>query len=142
MAELVGCPEPSLRRLRCGYSRPSLERAYRIEQVTRGEVGLADWQYPVRYPRGEAQKLRTKATAGRLKAMGVKPGVADLVFISPDGRFLGLELKRRGGRLSETQEAFQAWCDRHGVAYAVADSYDAAVAVLVGWGVLKTEVGT
>jgi transcriptional regulator with XRE-family HTH domain len=60
MAELIGCPEPSLRRLRCGYSRPSLERAYRIEQVTRGEVGLADWQYPVRYPRGEAQKPRRR----------------------------------------------------------------------------------
>jgi transcriptional regulator with XRE-family HTH domain len=51
MAELVGCPVESLRRLRGGYSRPSLERAYRIEQVTRGEVGLADWQYPFRYPR-------------------------------------------------------------------------------------------
>ena len=97
-----------------------------------------DWFWTA-FPAGE---LRSKATAGRLKAMGVKPGVSDLVFISPDGRFLGLELKRRGGRLSETQEAFQAWCDRHGVAYAVADSYDAAVAVLVRWGVLTTEVGT
>jgi transcriptional regulator with XRE-family HTH domain len=53
MAELVGCSRETLRRLRCGYSRPSLERAFRIEQVTRGEVGLADWQYPVRYPRAE-----------------------------------------------------------------------------------------
>jgi transcriptional regulator with XRE-family HTH domain len=61
MAELVGCPVPTLRRLRCGYSRPSLERAYRIEQVTRGEVGLADWQYPFRYPRSRSRQRSASA---------------------------------------------------------------------------------
>lgn len=91
------------------------------------------------FPSGE---LRTAATGGRLKAMGLRPGMADLVFISPNGQFWGLELKARGGRLSDSQEAFRHWCHRHGIAYAVADSYDAAVAVLVAWGVLKTEVGT
>jgi transcriptional regulator with XRE-family HTH domain len=55
MAELVGCPVATLRRLRCGYSRPSLERAFRIEQVTKGEVGLADWQYPFRYKRSKSR---------------------------------------------------------------------------------------
>jgi hypothetical protein len=91
------------------------------------------------FPSGE---LRTAATGARLKAMGLKPGVSDLIFISPSGQFWGLELKARGGRLNDSQEAFKHWCHRHGIAYAVADGFDAAVAVLVAWGVLKTEVGT
>ena len=61
MAELVGCPVATLRRLRCGYSRPSLERAFRIEQVTRGEVGLADWQYPFRYPNTPSRQKKARA---------------------------------------------------------------------------------
>ena len=98
-----------------------------------------DWFFTA-FPGGEK---RSAATGARLKRMGVKPGMSDFIFISPAGQFYGLEIKRgRLGRLNEAQESFRAWCDRHGVAYAVADSYDAAVAVLVGWGVLKTEVGT
>lgn len=50
MAQRVGCSVATIFRLRLGHGRPSLERAYRIEQVTQGAVGLADWQYPVRYP--------------------------------------------------------------------------------------------
>jgi hypothetical protein len=87
------------------------------------------------FPAGE---MRTKATAAKLYRMGVKAGVSDLIFIAPTGRFLGLEIKRgRLGRLSEAQEAFADWCARHGVTYAVADSYEAAVSILTGWGVLK-----
>jgi hypothetical protein len=90
-----------------------------------------------------ADGLRSKVTAARMKRAGLRAGMADFVFISPDGQFHGLELKRgKLGRLSESQESFRDWCDRHGVAYAVAESYDAAVAILVRWGVLKTEVGT
>lgn len=51
MARLVGCSEDTIRRLRGGYFRPSLARAYCIEQITKGRVGLADWQYPVKYQR-------------------------------------------------------------------------------------------
>jgi hypothetical protein len=90
-----------------------------------------------------ADGLRTKATAGRMKQAGLRAGMTDFIFISPDGQFAGLELKRgKLGRLSEAQESFRKWCLRHGVAYAVARNYGEAVEVLVGWGVLKTEVGT
>jgi hypothetical protein len=85
-----------------------------------------------------ADGLRTAATGARLKRAGLRAGMSDFIFIAPTGRFLGLEIKRgRLGRLSEAQEAFADWCARHGVTYAVADSYDAAVTVLVAWGVLK-----
>lgn len=54
MARRVGCSAGAIYRLKMQYFRPSLERAYRIEQVTKGHVGLADWQYPVRYQRSKA----------------------------------------------------------------------------------------
>lgn len=86
------------------------------------------------FPSGE---LRTKETGARLKRMGLRPGVSDFILISPEGRFYGLEIKRvRGGRLSISQEAFQDWCQRHGVAYEVAEGFDAAVSILKAWGVL------
>lgn len=49
---------------------------------------------------------RSKATAGKLKAEGVKPGVPDLHLPVPRGphRSLYLEIKRqKGGKLSEEQ---------------------------------------
>jgi hypothetical protein len=58
MAELVGngCSESSIRKLRLEHARPSLKRAWRIEQVTDGKVGLSDWQYlPRRYQRSDMQ---------------------------------------------------------------------------------------
>src|SRR4249919_1526596 len=54
-------------------------------------------------PNGEA---RTPATAGRLKRMGVKPGVSDFLLLSPDGMLHALELKRRGEKPSDEQRAF------------------------------------
>jgi hypothetical protein len=90
-----------------------------------------------------ADGLRTKVTAARLKRAGLRAGMSDFIFISPNGQFWGLELKRgKLGRLSPAQEAFRHWCHRHGIAYAVADGFDAAVEILTAWGVLKTEVGT
>ena len=94
-------------------------------------------------PNGE---YRTDATGARLKAMGVLPGVADLMFIIPElvsaptlmvmPRVLFLELKRKGGKLSPEQVAFAARARRTGASYEVADSIDAAVAILERYGIL------
>jgi hypothetical protein len=90
-----------------------------------------------------ADGLRSKATGERLKRAGLRAGMADFVFISPNGQFWGLELKRgKRARLSPPQEAFAHWCHRHSIAYAVARNYGEAVEVLVAWGVLKSAVGT
>ena len=45
------------------------------------------------FPAGE---LRNDRTGAKLKAMGLQAGWPDLIFIAPDGRFHGLELKRPG----------------------------------------------
>lgn len=71
------------------------------EQLHRAVVDLL-WVYAcfghlayAHVPNGE---LRAKATAGRLKGMGVRPGVPDLLVWAGNGVHFGLELKagRRG----------------------------------------------
>lgn len=91
-----------------------------------------EWRYG-HMPSGE---LRSKATAGKLKRMGVVAGWPDFLLLGPPG-LRCLELKRQGEKLTAEQEEFKAFCHGVGVPYAVADSYKAAVAVLQQWGVLK-----
>lgn len=69
---------------------------------------------------------RSKATAGRLKAEGVRAGVPDLCLPVPRGAHHGLyiELKRRHG--SKVSPAQREWLDRLS-----AQGYDTAVCY--GW---------
>jgi hypothetical protein len=46
---------------------------------------------------------RDAVTAARLKRMGVTAGFPDLVFFGPAGQVCFVELKAKGGRLSEAQ---------------------------------------
>src|SRR5262245_17194103 len=87
-------------------------------------------------PNGEE---RDKRVAAKLKAMGVLPGVADLLFIWSEQtlRALFLELKRRGNALEENQEQFKLNCEAIGVLYAWADNIDDAVKILQGHNLLK-----
>jgi len=86
-------------------------------------------------PNGEA---RSKATAGRLKRMGVKPGVSDFLLVGPPyARLHALELKRSGYAPTADQNRFlQCIVDAGGVAEWV-DSFDAAVRVLKSWGAVR-----
>jgi hypothetical protein len=77
-------------------------------------------------------EYRPPATAARLQRMGVIPGWPDFILLSPDGWTCFLELKRRGGRLSDEQAAFAEWCKTKTYAHVVVDNYEAAL----GW--LKT----
>lgn len=81
---------------------------------------------------------RSKATAGKLKAEGVVPGVADLILLVPgdhetlpDGRTwyrpihaLCIEMKTEKGRQSPEQKAWQKKVEAHGYKYAVCRSLD------------------
>lgn len=80
---------------------------------------------------------RLDAVAARLQAMGVQAGVPDFTFLRPfvrDGRLyvgLSLELKRRRGGVVRPNQ--RAWLDVHarcGFLDAVAEGFDAAVAVI------------
>ena len=103
---------------------------------TLARCAAPDWQWS-HFPAGEA---RTQETGRRLKRMGLKRGWPDIILISPEGAFYGLELKRRTGSLTEAQEAFAAWCRRHRVPYAVAYGYDEAIAILTNWGALRLRI--
>ena len=85
-------------------------------------------------PNGEA---RSKATAGRLKAQGVRAGVADLCFVLRDGTAAFMELKVNGNRQSAAQLVFEQRCIEAGVPYVVATSFDQAVEIFKGWGVVR-----
>jgi hypothetical protein len=86
------------------------------------------------FPAGELRDVRT---AAKLRAMGLRKGFPDFILVSPQGVFHGLELKRRGGVLSEAQKDFQTWAIARGVPHSVAQSIDDARAVLDHWGALN-----
>ena len=87
---------------------------------------------------------RSKATAGKLKAEGVVPGVADLILLVPtkyrvnaylEAIFpaLCIEMKTSNGRQSPEQKEWQAKVERQGYRYAVCRSLDEFMAVVNGY---------
>lgn len=87
---------------------------------------------------------RSKATAGKLKAEGVVPGVADLILLVPakyrvnaylEAIFpaLCIEMKTSNGRQSPEQKEWQAKVESKGYKYAVCHSLDEFMAVVNGY---------
>lgn len=88
-------------------------------------------------PNGEH---RSKATGAKLKKMGVRPGVADLMLIlPPEGHSAALELKVNDNRASVAQGDFAADCRNAGATYAIAWDIDQALAILEAWGAIHPE---
>jgi hypothetical protein len=98
-----------------------------------------------------ANERRTTEREGAfLKCMGVRAGVADFVMVVPamvrtsdfttqrlpNAAFL--EIKRPGGRLSESQEQFRDDVTAIGCLWGLAYSTDAAAALLKSWGALRS----
>lgn len=78
---------------------------------------------------------RDKREAAKLKAMGVRPGVADLGLMLPGGRMGWIELKADKGRQSPGQVEFQASCQRLDHPYLVCRSLAEVQGALDAWGV-------
>lgn len=83
---------------------------------------------------------RAKTGAGigrmaRLKRMGLRSGVADLVIVK-DGKVYFLELKSPGGRMSQKQEEFSIDAMEVGAFYGLASSFDMAVKILKSWQII------
>lgn len=79
--------------------------------------------------------FRNVREAGKLKAMGVRAGVADLAITLPDGRSAFIELKVGAGRLSPAQAEFRATCERLSIPHDICRSIEDVVACLRAWGV-------
>lgn len=71
------------------------------------------------------QKARNAIEGNRMKAMGVVPGVSDLIYLRPkeEGN-LYIEMKTETGIQSEDQEAFQALVKSLGYQYIVCRSFE------------------
>jgi hypothetical protein len=83
------------------------------------------------------QSNRHIFSASKMKAEGVRSGVADLCFMLPAGRVGWLEMKTQSGTLSATQKVFRDRALALGHFWAMARSVDEALPVLTEWGVLK-----
>jgi len=94
---------------------------------------LPEWQW-THIASGELRDIRT---ATKLKRMGVKRGWPDFVLVPPTGQMHCLELKRVGEKLTEDQEAFQAWCAWTRIPHAVCRTMNEALVVLDGWRCLR-----
>lgn len=85
---------------------------------------------------------RRKGEAGKLRAMGVKPGVPDIIVAGP-GRLIFIELKSATGRLSLEQREFKVWAEASGWAFYVCRNVDDVEIALDGAGVpLKARMAT
>ena len=86
-------------------------------------------------PNGGGRSAREGA---KFKAMGLLPGVSDLILHNSAGEAFALELKRDGGRPTESQMLFLSrWRDRphhHGV---VSEGLDEALAILKSWNLIR-----
>jgi hypothetical protein len=107
------------------------------EAIHRAVVQWLRWQKPAALwfhcPNGEA---RSKATAGRLKAMGTLPGVPDLLFVTEGGTVKFIELKAEGSYLRPPQKAFKQTVEALGCDYAVCRSLESVQEALAEWGLL------
>ena len=84
-------------------------------------------------PNGEA---RGRGVGGKLKAMGTRAGVPDLLIVHR-GCLYALELKRTGGRLSDAQRTTLAEFEAAGARTAVAYGLDEALGRLTEWGLIR-----
>lgn len=122
--------------------RPS-ERAIQYALVDRLRLTAPPDVLWMAIPNGELRDLATLAgakrdSAAKLRAMGVRNGAADMLFIK-GGRVLFLELKRPGGRQSSEQVEFAGCAEDAGAEYVVCDGLDEAVAILTSKGILPPD---
>jgi hypothetical protein len=77
--------------------------------------------------------LRNKAEAGKLKAMGVVPGLWVFVFIFPNAEVGMLELKVGKNGLTDEQEEWGDWLLQRGAAREVCWTIDEVERVVTRW---------
>lgn len=90
-----------------------------------------DCQYPelrllMFHPCNEGKLLGRDKDGAKRKAMGVRAGVADFIFLCPNKEYpyLAIELKTEDGRQSDHQRAFQADVEKAGGRYVIVRSIE------------------
>jgi hypothetical protein len=113
------------------------------QQIQRSIVQLLDgflrpeW-YFTHIANGE---LRSPATAGKLRGLGVRPGAPDLVLVGRSPEHAGahwMEVKRDAkAKLRPAQAAFQTRCQLLQIPHVVVWSLDMAIAAFRRWDCLR-----
>ena len=98
------------------------------------DVALRPGLYYLAIPNGG---LRDISTARKLKAEGVRAGVADLQILMEQGRSAWIELKIKGGSLSPLQKDFRDVCRKLGHPWAMAKTVDDVAVFLAAIGAVK-----
>lgn len=102
-------------------------------------VDLIDWAVPGAVLFSVPNEgVRTLAEAMRLRKMGLRAGVADLVLVHT-GRAYFIECKSRTGKLTPEQQSFARDAKAAGAEYAVVRDLDELRAALQGWGIATRE---
>ena len=78
---------------------------------------------------------RDAKTGAMLKAMGVKPGVADIILVRQGGYMAFIEIKAGKGSPSPAQRDWQDWCGENGVPYAICRNLSDVQNVLMDWNI-------
>ncbi len=110
--------------------RRSPERA--LHMSVAGYLARA-WPADLPFTHFPAGELRDKATAGKLKGMGLKPGWPDFIFVLPNAQLACIELKAPGGVSSQAQEDLEDAFRKLGVGYATCRTMEEVEAVLIRW---------
>jgi hypothetical protein len=109
-----------------------------IHMTLVAELRIAGWDGYFFHPPNESRS--TARYRGKLKALGLLPGVADLVFIAPPpcGGYVAaaLEIKADKGRASPEQKLFLERAAAAGWATACTRGLDASRSKLREWGYL------
>jgi hypothetical protein len=83
------------------------------------------------------EEVRSGRTLAKQMAMGMLPGVPDLILFNPQGRPHFMEFKSENGSLNKAQDDFQLWAIAAGVRHSVVRSVAEAMKVFEFWGCLK-----
>ncbi len=107
-----------------------------------------DLQYPMFRPLlhhspNEGLLPKGALQGARRKAMGVRAGFPDFIFLVPNGNspYLAIELKTETGRQSKNQKLWQQACEKVGGCYVLVRSLEQFKGVIDAWmiGRLATE---
>lgn len=84
---------------------------------------------------GKSNNSGGLARMAKLKKMGMRHGVADLVFVK-NGQAYFLEMKSAKGVQSEYQKEFEADANKTGAFYALSHSFEEAIKILQSWTII------
>jgi hypothetical protein len=89
-----------------------------------------DWRFL--HPRNE--EVQSPRTVSKQMALGMLPGVPDIIAFSPEGKPHFMEFKSENGDLDDNQQNFQMWAIRANLPHSVVRSVGEAMKVFQFWG--------